>query len=98
MHSLSVGISNYSDANVAKLKQNSIKNFGFYAIERTTIETGKFAKQTKEADKAMSDLNRGIMKFEGADSPKVVTISTVLLLGSIVALIIWALQVAYAVN
>ena len=53
---------------------------------------------TKEADKSMSDLNRGIMKFEGADSPKVVTISTVLLLGSIVALIIWALQVAYAVN
>lgn len=44
----------------------------------------------------MSDLNRGIMKFEGADTPKAVTISTVLLLGSIVALIIWALQVAYA--
>ncbi len=98
MHSLSVCISNYSGANVAKLKQNSIKNFGFYAKERTTIKTGKFAKQTKEADKAMSDLNRGIMKFEGADSPKVVTISTVLLLGSILALIIWALQVAYAVN
>lgn len=46
----------------------------------------------------MSDLNRGIMKFEGADSPKAVTISTVLLLGSIAALIIWALQAAYAVN
>ncbi len=46
----------------------------------------------------MSDLNRGIMKFEGADSPKAVTISTVLVLGSIAALIFWALQVAYAVH
>jgi len=46
----------------------------------------------------MSDLNRGIMKFKGADSPKAVTISSVLLLGSIAALIIWALQAAYAVN
>ena len=46
----------------------------------------------------MSDLNRGIMKFEGADTPKAVTISTVLILGSIAALIVWALQVAYAVN
>jgi hypothetical protein len=46
----------------------------------------------------MSDLNRGIMKFEGADSTKAVTISTVLVLGSIAALIFWALQVAYAVH
>jgi hypothetical protein len=46
----------------------------------------------------MSDLNRGIMKFDGADSPKLVTISTVLILGSIVVLIIWALQSAYAVG
>jgi hypothetical protein len=46
----------------------------------------------------MSDLNRGIMKFEGADSPKVVTISSVVVLGSIVVLIIWALQSAYAVH
>lgn len=46
----------------------------------------------------MSDLNRGIMKFEGADSPKVITVSTILLLGSIAGLIIWALQAAYAVN
>ena len=52
----------------------------------------------KEDYQAMSDLNRGIMKFDGADSPKVVTISTVLLLGSIAALIIWALQAAYALN
>ncbi|WP_236140764.1 hypothetical protein [Nostoc sp. CMAA1605] len=46
----------------------------------------------------MSDLNRGIMKFDGADTPKVVTISTVILLGSIAVLIIWALQSAYALN
>ncbi|MDH6055952.1 hypothetical protein [Umezakia ovalisporum] len=46
----------------------------------------------------MSDLNRGIMKFKGADSPRAVTISTVLLLGSIAALIVWALQAAYALN
>ncbi|MBN3870605.1 MULTISPECIES: hypothetical protein [unclassified Nostoc] len=57
-----------------------------------------FHAPTKEDYKAVSDLNRGIMKFEGADSPKVVTISTVLLLGSIAALIIWALQAAYALN
>ncbi len=46
----------------------------------------------------MSDLNRGIMKFEGADSPKVVTISTVVILGAIAALILWALSSAYAVG
>ncbi|MCX7594383.1 MAG: hypothetical protein N2235_11580 [Fischerella sp.] len=46
----------------------------------------------------MSELNRGIMKFEGADSPKALTISTILVLGGIAALIIWALQAAYAVN
>lgn len=44
----------------------------------------------------MSDLNRGIMKFKGADTPKAVTISTILILGSIGVLIFWALQVAYA--
>ncbi len=46
----------------------------------------------------MSDLNRGIMKFQGADSPTLVIISTMLLLGSITFLIIWALQSAYAVS
>ena len=45
----------------------------------------------------MSDLNRGIMKFEGADKPIVVGITAVVILGSIIALIIWALNVAYAV-
>lgn len=46
----------------------------------------------------MSDLNRGIMKFEGADSPKLVVISSIIILGSITALIIWALSSAYAIN
>ena len=46
----------------------------------------------------MSDLNRGIMKFKGADTPKAVTISTVLILGAIAALIVWALKSAYIVN
>jgi hypothetical protein len=43
----------------------------------------------------MSDLNRGIMKFEGADSPVVVALSATLILGSIAALILWALKSAY---
>lgn len=45
----------------------------------------------------MSDLNRGIMKFKGADTPTAVTISAVLVLGGIAFLIWWALQSAYAV-
>lgn len=45
----------------------------------------------------MSDLNRGIMKFDGADKPVVVAVSAFLILGSIIALIIWALKFAYAV-
>lgn len=46
----------------------------------------------------MSDLNRGIMKFDGADSPKAITVSAVLVLGSIAALILWALNSAYAIG
>lgn len=46
----------------------------------------------------MSDLNRGIMKFEGADKPFIVAVSAILVLSSIVALIVWALRVAYVVN
>lgn len=45
----------------------------------------------------MSDLNRGIMKFEGADKPVVVAVSAVLILSSITTLIIWALSSAYAI-
>jgi hypothetical protein len=46
----------------------------------------------------MSDLNRGIMKFEGADKPILVAISAVLVLGSIIALIWWALSAAYVIS
>ncbi|MEM7725660.1 MAG: hypothetical protein AAF208_04730 [Cyanobacteria bacterium P01_A01_bin.45] len=46
----------------------------------------------------MSDLNRGIMKFDGADSPTLVTVSSVILLGAIAVLIIWALSAAYVIS
>ena len=46
----------------------------------------------------MSDLNRGIMKFEGADKPVIIAISSILVLGSIALLIFWALHSAYVVN
>jgi hypothetical protein len=46
----------------------------------------------------MSDLNRGIMKFEGADKPALVAVSAILVLGSIAVLVVWALKVAYAVG
>lgn len=42
-----------------------------------------------------SDLNRGIMKFDGADSPIVIATSATLILGSIAVLIFWALKSAY---
>ncbi|GAB4323359.1 MULTISPECIES: hypothetical protein [Leptodesmis] len=46
----------------------------------------------------MSDLDRGIMKFRGADSPIAITLSSVLILGSIAILILWALQSAYTLG
>ncbi len=46
----------------------------------------------------MSDLNRGIMKFSGADNPIAITLSAVLVLGSIAVLILWALQSAYTLG
>jgi hypothetical protein len=45
----------------------------------------------------MSDLDRGIMKFKGADSPLAIAISSIVVLGSILLLIVWAMQHAYAV-
>lgn len=45
----------------------------------------------------MTDLNRGIMRFKGADSPIVVTLSSVLVLGAIALLIFWAVRSAYAI-
>ncbi|MEB3278483.1 MAG: hypothetical protein VKK42_06110 [Lyngbya sp.] len=44
----------------------------------------------------MSDLNRGIMKFKGADSPIVVLVSSILVLGGVGFLIAWALETAYS--
>ncbi|MBD1920675.1 hypothetical protein H6F77_06180 [Microcoleus sp. FACHB-831] len=46
----------------------------------------------------MSDLNRGIMKFKGADSPTAIAISSVVVLGGIGFLLWWALHTAYAVH
>ena len=45
----------------------------------------------------MSDLDRGIMKFKGADSPIAIVLSSILVLGGIVFLVIWAMQNAYVV-
>jgi hypothetical protein len=38
------------------------------------------------------------MKFEGADTPIAITISAVLILGSIAVLVVWALSSAYAIG
>lgn len=43
----------------------------------------------------MTEMNRGIMKFKGADSTPAVAVSAVLILGAIACLILWALQSAY---
>lgn len=43
----------------------------------------------------MSDLNRGIMKFDGADSPAGIALSAVFILGSIALFVAWAVQSAY---
>jgi hypothetical protein len=46
----------------------------------------------------MSDLNRGIMKFDGADSPGAIILSSIIVLGSITLLVVWALNTAYALR
>ncbi|ABG51972.1 MAG: hypothetical protein O4861_01015 [Trichodesmium sp. St16_bin4-tuft] len=46
----------------------------------------------------MSDLDRGIMKFKGADTPRAIAISAILILGSIVFLLFWGLNTAYTVG
>jgi hypothetical protein len=46
----------------------------------------------------MSDLNRGIMKFDGADSPAAIILSSVVVLGGITLLVVWALNSAYALR
>ncbi len=45
----------------------------------------------------MSDLNRGIMKFKGADNPRLVAASALIIFSSITVLIVWALKSAYAI-
>jgi hypothetical protein len=44
----------------------------------------------------MTDLNRGIMKFKGADTPVAIALSSILILGGIAFLLWWACQAAYA--
>ncbi|AFY69737.1 hypothetical protein Pse7367_1446 [Thalassoporum mexicanum PCC 7367] len=44
----------------------------------------------------MSDFNRGIMKFDGADTPVTVAISASIILSAIAFLIWWGLSIAYA--
>ena len=46
----------------------------------------------------MSDLNRGIMKFDGADSPAAIAVSAILILGGIGVLLWWAFHSAYAIG
>jgi hypothetical protein len=46
----------------------------------------------------MSDFNRGIMKFDGADRPLAIALSALIILGSIGCLIAWAVQAAYSFN
>jgi len=46
----------------------------------------------------MSDLNRGIMKFDGADSPAAIAVSAIIILGGIGVLVAWALRAAYVIG
>lgn len=46
----------------------------------------------------MTDMNRGIMRFQGADSTPAVALSALLIIGAITVLILWALQSAYAIG
>ncbi|MDJ0680429.1 MAG: hypothetical protein QNJ18_11260 [Xenococcaceae cyanobacterium MO_167.B52] len=45
----------------------------------------------------MSDLDRGIMKFKGADKPVMVAASALMVFAGITILIVWALTSAYAI-
>ncbi len=45
----------------------------------------------------MSDLDRGIMKFKGADKPVMVAASALIVFGGIIVLVAWALKSAYAI-
>lgn len=43
----------------------------------------------------MTDQNRGIMKFDQADSGVAIALSSVIILGAIATLVVWAIQSAY---
>ncbi len=43
----------------------------------------------------MTQQNRGIMKFDSADTSPAIALSGMFILGGIVVLLYWALQVAY---
>lgn len=43
----------------------------------------------------MSDFNRGIMKFDNADSPLAIVLSAIIILGTISGLLWWGYQIAY---
>lgn len=59
---------------------------------------GRATSSPRNLNQAMSDLNRGIMKFKGADSPLAIALSATFILGGIVALILWALKSAYSLG
>jgi hypothetical protein len=44
---------------------------------------------------SMSDFNRGIMKFDGADSPLAILLSASAILAAIAFLIYWGISTAY---
>jgi hypothetical protein len=45
-----------------------------------------------------SDFDRGIMKFKGADNPLIITLSAIVILGSISILVWWSLHFAYVLH
>jgi hypothetical protein len=48
-----------------------------------------------EVNVSSDELNRGIMKFDGANLPTAIAVSSILILGTIGVLIWWAFQSAY---
>ncbi|WP_264323960.1 hypothetical protein [Romeriopsis navalis] len=43
----------------------------------------------------MATFNRDFVKLDGADSPAAVTLSSIIVLGSIAVLVLWGMRVAY---
>ncbi|MEB3339716.1 hypothetical protein [Okeania sp.] len=79
------------EESVTKLLENTV--IGKYISRNSRLKSiVKFRRNT------MSDLDRGIMKFKGADTPKAISISAIIILGSIVFLLFWGLSTAYQVG